>query len=478
MKISKIAVFSAGIILSYSIQAAENIQNETVVEQVTPNEKIGPLVQNPDTNIPHKSEGILSKQGDWLAARGIQPTLGFTQMYFTNPNVGIETNKSEAVSIFTLGAHVDLEKLVGFKGANLHFEELYVPWIHNLDYGTQASSSIVGTLGPYIPQKTHLTLFTYEQKFLDNKATFEVGKSNAGNYFALPMCNSPITCVNASLQKVVGMNPPPYANWSARFAYDLNPKLRIQTGWWRSDAAFPFTDGWESNGGKFPGTMSNVYLANVAYKTDFKMEKYPSSWEVLGYHNDAIQQNPYLTVNHTSKVFDSESAVKTSSGVSGLYLSGKKTIWRADGGTTDSPFPKSLSVYANMTHAFNDDVTAGIQNQGSAGIILNHAFESRPFDSYSINFLWARLTDDEQRYLKDAHLAAGGKGYTVGQTETAIGLDANFILSKGVVLSPFAMYSWDSNTSLSPNTSVIPESGLSAGVVLHFQFDQILGLTK
>ena len=442
----------------------------------TPNERIGPQVQVAENPMPAKEGGILSNQGQWLVDHGITPKLTFTELYFANPKVGVKTGESEAVSIFTVGATLDLEKLMGLSGSKIHYEHLFAPWVHNGTYGGQASSTIVGTLGPYIPNTSHLTLFTFEQRLLNDQLTLEAGKSNAGNYFALPMCNSPTMCVSASLQNIVGINPPPYSNWSARMAYDLNPKLRVQTGWWRSDAAFPFTNGWETNSGDIGGQMSNVYLANVSYKTDFSMEKYPFSYEIMGFYNDATQVNPYSTVKGTSKVFDTESSVKTTVGVSGVYLGAKKTLWRQDHGSTDSPVPKSISAYASMTQAFNDENTKGIQNQGNAGIVFSHMFESRPFDSYGLNFLWAHLTDAEQKFLEDAHLAAGGTGYTVGQTETAISADANFILSKGIIFSPFVMYSWNSNSMLNPYSSVNPESGFSFGGTLHFQLDQILGL--
>ena len=267
MKKTILMVSMLGVLFSQISRADEDVllaQNNQ-----TPNERIGPQVQIPENPMPKSKDGPLANQGQWLVDHGITPHLTFTQLYFANPGVGVETDQSESVSIFTVGASLDLEKMIGLSGGTIHYEHLFAPWIHNLNYGMQASSTIVGTLGPYIPKTSHLTLFTYEQKLLDDKLTLEAGKSNAGNYFALPMCNSPTLCVSATLQNIVGINPPPYANWSARMAYDLSPKLRVQTGWWRSDAAFPFTNGWESNSGDIGGQMSNVYLANMSYRTDF-----------------------------------------------------------------------------------------------------------------------------------------------------------------------------------------------------------------
>ncbi|MFH4268464.1 hypothetical protein WAJ72_23030, partial [Acinetobacter baumannii] len=79
----------------------------------------------------------------------------------------------------------------------------------------------------------------------------------------------------------------------------------------RSNNAFPFTNGWEGDAGDSGGTLSDVYLADVAYKTDFSMEKYPVTVEAMGFHNTREQVNPLTSA--------------TSNSANGVYLAGKKT---------------------------------------------------------------------------------------------------------------------------------------------------------
>ena len=441
-----------------------------------PNEKIGPRVLNVEPNVPPASGKLLEKQGKWLNDHGVSPHLSMTEIYLRNPSVGLDTGNHEALTIFAIGADFNLDKLVGLPGGTIHFEQLYVPWISNLTYGGQVGDVIAGKPGPYIPRVSHLSLFTYEQKLMDDKLAIEVGKSNAGNYFALPLCNMPLGCVNAILQDTAGINPPPYANYGARVGYDFSSALRAQVGAWRSNNAYPFTNGWERDAGDSGGTLSTVYLANLAYRTDYRVEAYPQTLEVLGFHNNGQQTDPYYTVNGTSKVIDPSAEADTSKGVSGFYLGAKKTVWRQDGGKTNDPTPTAVAAYASLTHTLDEDTTNGVGTQGNAGLILSAPFRSRPFDSYSVNFNWAQLTSREQRFLKDAHAASGDGDYNPGRNEFAVSLDANFILTDSIVVSPFVLRTWGANSWLNPYTGVNPRDGYAAGMLFHVQFDEMLGL--
>lgn len=441
-----------------------------------PNQKIGPRVLNVEPDIPPSGHKLLEDQGKWLNDHGISPHLSMTEIYLRNPSVGLSTGNHEALTIFAVGGDFNLDKLVGIPGGTVHFEQLYVPWTSNLAYGNQVGDVIAGKPGPYVPQVSHLSLFTYEQKLLGDKLAIEAGKSNAGNYFALPLCNVPLGCVNAILQDTAGINPPPYANWGARIGYDLTPALRAQVGAWRSNNAYPFTNGWERSAGDSGGTLSTVYLANLAYRTDYQMEAYPQTYEILGFHNNGEQTDPYYTVNGTSKVQDSAAAARTHKGVSGFYLGAKKTFWRQDGGTRNDPNPTALSAFASLTHTVDKDTGNGVGTQGNAGLILSAPFRSRPFDSYSVNLNWAQLTSREQRFLEEAHEAAGAGNYSPGRNEYGVSLDANFVLTDSIVVSPFVLRTWGASTWLNPYSDINPRDGYAAGLLFHIQFDELLGL--
>ena len=137
-----------------------------------------------------------------------------------------------------------------------------------------------------------------------------------------------------------------------------------------------------------------------------------------------------------------------------------------------------MAAYANLTHTLDEDTTNGVGTQGNAGLILSAPFRSRPFDSYSVNVNWAQLTSREQRFLEEAHAATGGGNYNPGRNEYAVSLDANFILTDSIVVSPFVLRTWGANSWLNPYTGVNPRDGYAAGLLFHVQFDEMLGLNS
>jgi porin len=443
-----------------------------------PNQKIGPRVWNVEPPIdPNHYRGPLATQGAWLQDHGIRPHLNMTHIRMGNPSAGLQTGEYTALNLFAVGAHIDMGRVLGWHGGTVHFEELFVPSPHNLSYGMQVGDALIGKPGPYIPKVSHLTLFTYEQKFLGDRLTIEGGRSNASHYFGLPLCNMPIACVNTILQDSAGFNPPLYANWSLRSAWDFSPQLHAQLGAWRSNNAYPFTNGWERRAGDSGGQLSTVYLANLAYRSDYKFEAYPKSFEVLAFHHNQRQHNPYYTVAGTSRLADTDNPARTHDGVSGYYIGGRKTFWRADGGSIPTPVPKALSAFASYSHVFQPDNQNGVANQANAGLILSAPWQRRPLDSHSLNMKWAQLTRDQQRLLKDAYVYSGGEGeYRPGRESVSLSLDSNFVLSPAFIISSSLGRVWNSSSWLNPYTGKQPRDGYAYTLVLHVKLDQLLGL--
>jgi porin len=461
-------------------QSQDNDEIPAHDQRELPNQKIGPRVWNVEPAVaPRDFRGPLAAQGAWLADHGIRPHLNLTHIYLGNPSVGLQTGKREALTLFAVGADLDMDRLLGWHGGAVHMEELFVPYTHNLSYGLQAGDALVGKPGPYIPKVNHLTLFTYEQKFLGERLTMEAGKSNAGNYFALPLCNVPITCVNTILQDSAGFNPPPYSNWSLRSAWDFSPRLRAQLGAWRSNDAYPFTNGWERHAGDSGGSLSTLYVANLAYRTDYTMQAYPQSWEALVFHRNQAQRDPYYTVLGTSRLSDTDSAARSHDGVEGYYLGGRKTVWRADAGNVQTPFPKALSAFASFTHVAQPGNSNGVASQGNAGLILSAPWQRRPLDSYSLNLRWVALTRDQQRLLEEAYTASGGQGeYRPGRESVGVSVDGNVVLSPAFIVSGSVGRIWNASSWLNPYTAQQPRDGYAFSVILHVNLDQVLGLAS
>lgn len=407
--------------------------------------------------------GPLAPYSKKLKDIGISFDLNAFDLYLTNPSMGQKTGQYENVTIFDAGVDLDLDKLVELPGSIVRFHYLYIPWTYNSGtFGTYAGDSFIGHAGPYIPDEWHLRQFIWEQKLFDDRLEGSFGIDQAANYFAKALCNQPFLCQLGSTQDGMGMNPPPYANWSARAAYHFTPEWTAQVGFWRSNTAFPFTNGWEGWNGKvtLPNGVTleepnnNLYLANLVYQTSPKTDLYPKYYEAMFYYNDGRQ--------------DSAKTVDAHDGTSGIYLGGRQTIWRA----SDDPAATSLSVYASLYTSFDEDNSYGLQNEGNAGLTLNGPFSSRPYDSYSVKFLWNRVTSNAQSYLKASNLGS----YTVGRDEMGVGIDANFVLAGDVIFQPWVTYVWNVNTLQNPSYSGNPKSGIAAGFSMVFLLGKTMGL--
>lgn len=436
-----------------------SIDRPTVQQGMPTTEHLG-ATHIGDEPVVNARQGLLSGLGTKMNDWGFTPVLNLTQMYLANPSVGQQTGNHEALTFISVGGDFDLQKIAGFNGATIHFQQLFVPFTTNLGWGKQVGDVLAGQPGPYVPKVSHLALFTWEQKAFDDRLDVEVGKSNPDLYFAAPVCNQGFACQSAILQDNAGMNPPIYVNWGGRARYNLTPALSVQAGVWRSNPAFPFTNGWEWTN-SVPN--SNVWLANIVYRTTYQTDPYPKSYELLFYHNTATQTDPFTLATHN--------------GTSGMYVGGRQVVYRPDGGKSNASDPTAFSVFGSLTTSFDAHASTGLAMTGIAGVMVEAPFRSRPHDSYGLSFLWATLTPNEQSFLKQQNLAAGGTGYTVGRTQLALKLDANIAVTRSIILSPYVMRTWNTNTWGNPAFAGTPKNGIATGVLATVFFDKMLGLT-
>lgn len=458
------ATTSAPLSLAQGGEATKQASTDRpTVQQGTPStDQLG--VSHIGNAVPEPAEsprqGVLSGVGTTLNNWGFTPVFNLVQMYLDNPSVGQQTGNHEALTFISVGGDFDLQKIAGFNGATIHFQQLFVPFTTNLGWGKQVGDVLAGQPGPYVPKVSHLTVFTWEQKAFNDRLDVEVGKSNPGLYFAAPVCNQGFGCQSAILQDNAGMNPPIYSNWGGRVRYNLTPALSVQAGVWRSNPAFPFTNGWEWTD-SVPD--SNTWLANIVYRTTYQSDPYPKSYELMFYHNTATQTDPFTLATHN--------------GTSGMYVGGRQVVYRPDGGKSGVSDPTAFSVFGSLTTSFDAHASTGLAMTGIAGVMVEAPFRSRPHDSYGLSFNWATLTPNEQNFLKQQNLAAGGTGYTVGRTQFGLKLDANIAVTRSIVLSPYVMRTWNTNTWGNPAFAGTPKNGYVAGVLASVFFDKMLGLT-
>lgn len=422
-----------------------------------------------DTESPTKAE-------TWLTDHGLTPHIMLSQLWLGNPSAGTNTQENSSYTMIFAGADANLDQLHLIPGGTIHFMQLWVPFSHNEDFGNSEGGLLAGDPAPYIPKTAHLLRFGYEQTLLDGKLSMEIGKSNPGLFFGFNNCNMPQSCVNTVLNKTAGFAPAPYAGWGARAKYQITPTLESGIGAWRTYLAFPFTNGWE-RWDDVNETGSTLLVANVAKRVSWQQETYPFNWEILGFHNNMDYDDVYYTVNNTSKVYDTGSDVKSHTGVSGMYLTAKKAIWRSDDGSNpQDATPSAISLHGSVTQTFGSDVYTGVSTLADTGLIWSAPFRSRPLDSYGLTFRWGRLTSNEQHYLQDMFNSYGGSGWTIPRNEYQLVVDASIMATSSINLQFSAARTWNNTNWQYAYVAVKPESGYTFWLQANVMVEKMLGL--
>lgn len=132
--------------------------------------------------------------GDWngertrLADEGISFNLGYGGGELAHNLTGGREHRTEWAGQLYLGANLDLDKLWGWSGASFHFI------MTGRDGNNLSSTARLGTLQQVQEvygrgQTWLLTQFSYEQKFLDGKIDWNIGRLPIGSNFGFGTCD-------------------------------------------------------------------------------------------------------------------------------------------------------------------------------------------------------------------------------------------------------------------------------------------------
>ena len=175
--------------------------------------------------------------GDWGGSRtrlendGIDPYLNYTSIVAANVSGGVRQGGPEYAQDVNPGVTLDLQKLVGWDDATIN--------INGVDRIGHTIKPDVGSI--YDPVQIYggqtYTLYnaTLEQRFLDDKAAFKIGRMSAGDDFAeSPLYNYYVNNgIDGQIRAVIDdtrFKTYPFAVWGARLRFDPDPQFNLQTG--------------------------------------------------------------------------------------------------------------------------------------------------------------------------------------------------------------------------------------------------------
>ncbi|AWV86325.1 carbohydrate porin [Acinetobacter radioresistens] len=322
--------------------------------------------------------------GDWnsnraqLEQQGYQFSLGYTgEMASLIDAKNNDKHKTEYTDQFALGAHFDLEKIMGWEDTEAqitvtHRNGRSLSQTHEALQGHLSSVQEVWGRG----QTWRLTDLWIKKQFLDQKLDIKVGRFGEGEDFNSFDCDfQNLTFCGSQVGNWVGDQwyNWPVSQWAMRVKYQVQPELYGQVGVYeynpenlkRSKGFNLSTDG--SKGAIIP--------VELVWQPRAFLQQLPGEYR-LGYYYS------------TADVEEIENPIKNSH---------KQGMWAVIQQKLTQPEPESnrgLKGFINLT--LHDDATNTIDNMQNIGLVYTGLSLQRPDDQLAIAFGRISVNDKVQ----------------------------------------------------------------------------------
>ncbi|GEP12040.1 porin [Methylobacterium gnaphalii] len=406
-----------------------------------------------------------------MAAAGFTFDINMYDFYQANPSAGLRPGNQSNSAYFVLSMTADMQKLAGIAGGSINFTETFFGLVRNTNLAGAIGDTTMGYQPPFTPNDTRLSLFTYQQKLLEDRLVVEVGRTHPGRYYGLPNCNSINTCFQDLFYFNAGFTSPLFGVWGGNVAYKLSENTYIQAGAFSVNPGTNYLSGYDWGYEKLAGVL---VMSEIGYKTDYTQEAYPTRISLTGFYNSADHDDNYRTIFGTAKGLNPGAPVLQRQGTSGIVLTASQTVWRADGGLELNPHPTALVLYTGTGGAL--DSTIPIQFNSFFGVMLQAPDQSRPNDTYGLKMNYQRIADDYATFLSQANLTAGGSGRGFSRDKFIFEANAHFDFGRGIALEPAVQYLVNGNSYFDPYTARRPKDGWYGGFTLIVPLGTLLGL--
>ncbi len=458
-------VLTSSAALAQVASASEELQDQTQ-PQTSP-----AVVLQPGKPTPVRS-GPLAPWADRMAGYGITFDVNAYNFYQTNPSTGLRTDQQSNSTYFLLSATLDMQKLAGIASGSINFTETFFGFVHNSRFiAASIGDTTVGYQPPFNRDSSRLSLFTYQQKLLDDQLTLEVGRTHPNRYYALPPCSSINSCFQDLFYLNAGYSSPLYGVWGGNVLYKTSPTSYIQAGAFSVNPGTNFLSGWDFGYERLSGAL---VMTEIGRATTYAEEAYPGRVALTGYYNTSDHDDNFKTVFGTSKALNPGTPVLQRSGTSGIVLTGSQTVWRADGGRQNNPNPTAIRLYTSTGYSF--DTSIPIRFNTFVGATLAAPDQNRPLDTYGVKLNWQRLAEDYTQFLGDANLVSGGTGRAYPRDKFIIEANAHFDLGRGAAIEPVIQYLVNGNSFFDPFTPRRSKDGIYIGTTLVVPLGTLFGL--
>lgn len=401
-----------------------------------------------------------------LKDSGVELRAQIIDEFASNPVGGVHRGGTN-VGQFSFGADFDLDKIAGIQGGQIH-TTIY------RDYGDSLSLQSLGTSfkvqeiykNPY--NHLHFGVLTYDQKLLDDRLYFIVGRTGTTSIFGRlkEFCdfeNGAECGVPVILKSQSGFTLLPSATWEGTVSYNFTPDVSLMAGAFEVNPFIAHT--WGMDFATTHATGVTVPI-EVAYKA--KETKYPLTVKFGEVYSDGAHTDPfYNTAGKSyalSKGKQEQIAIRNT-----VYGLADKTVWH-----TAQDASRGISLFGGYVRQL--DQSEIYSGQLIAGTVWTGPFASRPRDTLGFVGNYLRVTSREIEYLRDSRIKAGGHGINY-PNEFPLELNYGIAVTPGVRFTPSVQYIIHPDNAAIPATKTVPQDAWVLGIKLTINFGGLIGLS-
>lgn len=422
-----------------------------------------------ETGEPRRGVGPLAGIGNRLADDGIRIRALLTNDLAGNVRGGADQG-TRNVGQFYIGTDLDLNKLVGWKGAKFHFT-LY------RDYGHGLAKEVTGT---FIKQQSiykneytqwHFGLISIEQSLFHDKldiiagrlgSTAFYGHIQTGCYFQQGVsCGIPII-----LNSEAGYSLLPSATWGANVKYKVGQHGYIEAGAFEVNPFIAHTRGLDFS--TFHATGYTVPFEMGYGKASFSKFRYPFEIKVGGYLSTATRVDPFYNAKGQSAGLTGTTQRSATALRSGFYVLADKTVWRPDPKRL-----KSLTLFGGYVQPLEDEEVLDRQIYG--GAVFRGIVPGRDRDSLGLLASYLHVSPKEVAYLRDNRIRLGGGGEE-NPNEFAFEVNYGIAIGRSIRLSPNVQYIVHPDNANLPKINFVPKNVVTFGLRLVINAATLAGM--
>ena len=354
--------------------------------QNTSGDQTSKFVSLPTSPPPHI--GLFPEFGETLLDDGIDFHGIAFDHFLANPTAGVNHGKTINLGALRPAVDLDLGKLAGIPGGNIHFAMTFFGLRSDLPQAiTQTGGVLTGFQTTPATQTAIVSVLTYEQRLLNDRLSIQFGRTNAYNYFLLPNSLDPFTHYSSTFQVTGDFASQPYPVWGGVATYKLSPAYYVQGGLFEDNYRYTTNYGDRFGDSESTGVQA---IGEIGHRNDFTTARYPSNFEAgIEWNTRHGEQDSNLKGTGAPSIPFLQAANFAGGGV--LFLQGLQTMWR--GAKPAYGPPPNIALYGSLDVAV--DKPQPIDLDTMIGLNFTGLIPGRPLDALGIQARYQRLSQVE-----------------------------------------------------------------------------------